>query len=104
MHRARGKLPATKRRAVANLRPPDLIIQDELHLINGPLGTIVGLYETAVDALCRWETADGQPVAPKVIASTATIRRAKEQVNAVFARDVAIFPPPALDADDNFLR
>ena len=102
MHRGRGKLSATKRRAVPNLRPPDLIIQDELHLINGPLGTIVGLYETAVDALCRWETADGKPVAPKVVASTATIRRAKEQVNAVFARDVAVFPPPALDADDNF--
>lgn len=102
LHRASGKLPATKRRAVPNLRPPDLIIQDELHLINGPLGTMVGLYETAVDALCHWETSEGKRVAPKILASTATIRRAKEQINAVFARDVSIFPPPALDADDNF--
>ena len=102
LHRGRGKLLPTKRRAVPNLRPPDLIIQDELHLINGPLGTMVGLYETAVNALCRWETTDGKPVAPKIVASTATIRRAKEQINAVFARDVNIFPPPALDADDNF--
>lgn len=101
-HRGRGKLPPTKRRTVPNLRPPDLIIQDELHLINGPLGTMVGLYETAVDALCRWETNEGKAVAPKIIASTATIRRAKEQVNAVFARDVSVFPPPAVDADDNF--
>lgn len=101
-HRGRGKLPPTKRRSVPNLRPPDLIIQDELHLINGPLGTMVGLYETAVDALCRWQTAEGNVVSPKIVASTATIRRAKEQVNAVFARDVSVFPPPALDAEDNF--
>lgn len=101
-HRAKGKLPATKRREVANLRPPDLIIQDELHLITGPLGTLVGLYETAVNALSSWETIDGQVVGPKVIASTATIRRAKEQVNGVFARGVKVFPPPALSADDNF--
>lgn len=102
LHRAKGKLPATKRRAVPNLRPPDLIIQDELHLINGPLGTMVGLYETAVDALCRWQTAEGTSISPKILASTATVRRAKEQINAVFARDVNISPPPALDADDNF--
>lgn len=101
-HNRKGKYPAVTREEVGWLRPPDLIIQDELHLINGPLGTMVGLYETAVDHLATWHTAEGQPVQPKVIASTATIRRASEQVNSVFARAVKVFPPPGLDADDNF--
>jgi hypothetical protein len=77
--------------------PPELIVQDELHLISGPLGTLAGLYETAVDLLC---TADG--VGPKVIASTATIRRAGAQTRALFARDMRQFPPPGLDAGDSF--
>lgn len=75
--------------------PPDLILQDELHLISGPLGTIAGLYETAIDVLC---TGAGRP---KIIGSTATIRRAHEQVNAIFARDTFQFPPPGLDAADS---
>ena len=83
------------------LRPPDLIIQDELHLISGPLGTLVGLYETAVDELCTWEY-EGVTVRPKVIASTATTRRAAEQVHQLFCRQVEVFPPSGLDADDNF--
>jgi Helicase conserved C-terminal domain len=83
------------------LRPPDLIIQDELHLISGPLGTLVGLYETAVDDLASW-TVNGQRVRPKVVASTATIRRAKEQTEALFWRGLAIFPPPVLDVEDSF--
>jgi hypothetical protein len=77
--------------------PPELIIQDELHLISGPLGTLVGLYETAVDVLC---SKGGR--LPKVIASTATIRRAAEQSLHLFGRGLAQFPPPALDARDNF--
>ena len=76
----------TKRRS-----PPDLIIQDELHLISGPLGTMTGLYETAIDALCTREKAR-----PKIIGSTATIRRAKEQVQALFSRKTFQFPPPGL--------
>ena len=83
------------------LRPPDLIIQDELHLISGPLGTLVGLYEAAVDRLASWEL-DGRQVRPKVIASTATIRRADQQVHSLFLRRVAIFPPQGLDAGDTF--
>jgi hypothetical protein len=83
------------------LRPPDLIIQDELHLISGPLGTLVGLYETAIDRLCTWEVGNKR-VRPKVIASTATIKSADVQVHKLFLRTVAVFPPPALDAGDNF--
>ncbi len=83
------------------LRPPDLIIQDELHLITGPLGTMAGLYETAIDRLSSWDLA-GVRVRPKVIASTATIRRAEVQTWNVFERKVRIFPPPVLDAADSF--
>jgi hypothetical protein len=85
----------------APLRPPDLIIQDELHLISGPLGSLVGLYETAIDRLSAWEV-NGQWVRPKVIASTATIRQAQDQVHRVFMRQVAVFPPHGLDLADNF--
>jgi hypothetical protein len=99
-HKASG-LPAAKVLSVPPLRPPDLIIQDELHLISGPLGTLVGLYETAVDELATWEV-DGMRVRPKVIASTATIRRAPQQVHGLFLRQVQIFPPQGLDAGDNF--
>ena len=77
---------------------PDLIVQDELHLISGPLGTMVGLYETAVDAACT----DDEAHRPKLIASTATIRRATAQMSSVFAREARQFPPPGLDADDSF--
>ena len=77
-------------------KPPDLIIQDELHLISGPLGTIVGVYEIAIDKFCSLEDCK-----PKIIGSTATIRRAKEQVSALFDRDVYQFPPPVIDADNS---
>ncbi|CUM40951.1 DNA helicase [Streptomyces gardneri] len=73
--------------------PPELIVQDELHLISGPLGTLTGLYETAVDALAE---------RPKVIASTATIRRASAQGLSLFDRDVRQFPPAGLDARDSW--
>lgn len=85
------------------LAPLDLIIQDELHLISGPLGTLVGLYETAVDALSS--RFDGETViSPKVIASTATVRRAFEQVHALFARPLRVFPPLGLDPGIPSLR
>jgi hypothetical protein len=100
-HPRRGDLPSTRIQPHAPLRPPDLIIQDELHLISGPLGTLTGLYETAVDDLCAWDVG-GTRVRPKVIASTATIRRASAQIRALFLRDVNVFPPPGLDASDNF--
>ena len=81
----------------------DLIIQDELHLISGPLGTLAGLYETAIDELGRFAPSkSGQGARPKIVASTATIRRATEQVKAVFDRDVAQFPSPAIDSRNSF--
>ena len=84
------------------LAPPDLIIQDELHLIAGPLGTMAGLYETAIDALAS-RTINGTIVGPKIVASTATVRRAQEQILALFARPLTqIFPPPGPDRHDSF--
>lgn len=100
-HPKKGAWPAVRTEPHPLLRPPDLIIQDELHLISGPLGTLTGLYETAVDELCTWDV-DGKRVRPKVVASTATIRRAEEQVHALFLRKVAVFPPHGLDVRDNF--
>ena len=76
---------------------PGLIIQDELHLISGPLGSMAGLYETVIDLLC---TKDG--IRPKVIGSTATIGQAARQVRALFDRDVMQFPPSGFEASDSF--
>lgn len=90
-----GTLPAP-------LLPPDLIIQDELHLISGPLGTVAGLYETAIEALCT-RTTDGHTVRPKVVASTATARRADGQIRALFGRARSeVFPTPGPDRRDSF--
>lgn len=77
--------------------PPELIIQDELHLIAGALGSVAGLYEAAVDAVIQL-----RGLYPKYIASTATIRMASQQVKRLYGRDVAVFPPPGLSCDDSF--
>lgn len=100
-HPSRNGLPSVKNRPHTFLRPPDLIIQDELHLISGPLGSMVGLYEAAVDELCSWEV-DGQKVRPKVVASTATIRRAPDQVQKLFVRKLEVFPPQGTSIRDSF--
>jgi Helicase conserved C-terminal domain len=100
-HPKKDKYPPARTTQHALLRPPGLIIQDELHLISGPLGTLVGLYETAVDKLCSWQVG-GNTVRPKVIASTATIRKAGDQIHATFLRGCRVFPPNGLDVRDNF--
>lgn len=89
------------------LEPPDLIIQDELHLISGPLGSMGGLYEAVIDELCarQVETSNGaQTVRPKIVASTATVRRASQQMQALFGRSStpAVFPAPGPDRRDSF--
>jgi len=78
-------------------RPPSLILQDELHLISGPLGTISGLYEAAIDVVIQKL---GEK--PKYVAATATIRRADDQVQKLYARKCAVFPPSGMTAEDSF--
>lgn len=81
--------------------PPTLIIQDELHLISGPLGTMVGAYEMVIERMCR-ENGVGD-IGPKIIASTATISRSREQIRHLYARQSSmLFPPSGLRASDSF--
>jgi hypothetical protein len=84
-----------------DVSPPDLIIQDELHLISGPLGSMVGHYETVIDELCT-RTVGGHRIGPKIVASTATISHADDQVRALYARPARLFPAQALRAGDSF--
>ncbi len=86
----------------ARLLPPALIIQDELHLISGPLGTVAAVYEMALDRLASRQFRE-RTIRPKIVASTATVRRADAQIKALFDRPkTAIFPPPGPDRRDSF--
>lgn len=86
------------------LAPPSLIIQDELHLISGPLGSTVGIYESLIEELCtdyRFEI----KVKPKIICATATVKGYKEQITALFNRkkeNIKLFPSPGLSQEDSF--
>lgn len=96
--------PKTGKNLAGGLLPPELIVQDELHLISGPLGTMVGLYETAIDHLCTRNTPEG-PIRPKLLAATATVRRADCQIRALYGRsanEVTVFPPPGIDESETF--
>jgi hypothetical protein len=101
-HPRHGRHPAASRRPVTPLRPPDLIIQDELHLITGSLGTTVGLFEVAVDSMTTWTDSAGRPVKPLIVASSATVRNASAQVHDLYGRDITIFPPQVLDVADTY--
>lgn len=101
-HPALPGYPTATVHPVGRLRPPDLIIQDELHLITGALGTCVGLFEVAVETLASWERPDGTPVRPLIVASTATVRNAEDQVRGLYGRNVEIFPPQVLDVADTY--
>jgi hypothetical protein len=78
-------------------RQPSLIIQDELHLLSGPLGTTVAVFDAVIQMLLA---ANGST--PKIIASTATIRASDEQVQGLYGRGVALYPPSGLDDDTTF--
>lgn len=89
-------------RAVRTHRPPSLIIQDELHLISGPLGTLYSLYESIIEKLCT-SFVNHVEVRPKIIASTATIRGAATQVQTLYGRkNLQLFPSPGLTMGDSF--
>jgi hypothetical protein len=81
--------------------PPDLIIQDELHLISGPLGSMVGHYETVIDEFCSRREND-RPIRAKIVASTATISRSEQQVQGIYGRKSSLFPPQGLVAGESF--
>ena len=101
LHNAKGNLPKVVMQKADRLRPPDLIIQDELHLIAGALGTAVGVFENAVDLLSSY-TRRGTTVRPLVVASTATVANAERQVEALYGRGVDVFPPQVLDVRDTY--
>lgn len=82
---------------VGGERAPELIVQDELHLIANEIGSISGIYESAIQTVLRHKN-----IYPKYIASTATIKEAKNQVQKLFGRDLAVFPPQGLSAKDAF--
>jgi hypothetical protein len=82
--------------------PPNLVIQDELHLISGPLGSMAGLYEVVVQDLCT-DKRKIKPLRPKIVASTATVARFQTQILSLFGRESSlVFPPPVLDSKDSF--
>lgn len=101
-HNKKGVLPKADIFKVKQFYPPELIIQDELHLITGPLGTIYGGYETVIEDLCTNYQAD-RKFKPKYIVSTATIKNAKEQIRCLYGReDYSQFPPSGFEISDSF--
>ena len=101
-HRATGDIDACSVDDCRPFCPPELIIQDELHLISGPLGTIYGGYETVVEEMCT-VTCNGKKIKPKYVVSTATIKNADEQIKSLYSREKTVqFPPSGFDIRDSF--
>lgn len=101
-HNKTAELPASKLTPIRPFLPPELIIQDELHLITGPLGTVYGAYETIIEDLCTY-TRNGKAIKPKYVVSTATIKNAGEQTRCLYARkQTEQFPPNGFEIGDSF--
>ncbi len=101
-HNKTETLPAASTTRIKPFLPPELIIQDELHLITGPLGTVYGAYETLIEDLCTYKT-NGKTIKPKYVVSTATIRNAEEQAKCLYARkNTSQFPPNGFEIGDSF--
>ncbi len=92
----RDKISPQELQDIVGFNPPSLILQDELHLIEGPLGSMMGIYEMAVDVLSN------NGLKPKYIASSATIKEAESQVGTIFRKKVSIFPSPGINSFDNY--
>lgn len=101
-HKKTADIPASTLIPVKPFLPPELIIQDELHLITGPLGTIYGAYETIIENMCTYQL-DDYTIKPKYVVSTATIKNASEQSKCLYARrDTVQFPPNGFQIGDSF--
>ena len=101
-HNRTEELPTSILTPITPFLPPELIIQDELHLITGPLGTIYGAYETIIEDLCTYSAA-GKKIKPKYVVSTATIKNAAEQTKCLYGRkETAQFPPNGFEIGDSF--
>ncbi len=99
-HNRTQKLPTSTLTPIRPFLPPELIIQDELHLITGPLGTVYGAYETIIEEMCTYGE---KRIKPKYVVSTATIKNASEQTKCLYARkSTAQFPPNGFEIGDSF--
>lgn len=97
-HNKTATLPTSSMSEVKQFLPPELIIQDELHLITGPLGTVYGAYETIIEDMCTYNG-----IKPKYVVSTATIKNAEAQAKCLYARQQTTqFPPNGFEIGDSF--
>lgn len=81
--------------------PPNMIIQDELHLISGPLGSLAGIYEVLIEEMSTDRRSN--LIKPKILSATATIKASEQQIKSLFGKkNSKIFPPSGLDINDNF--